>query len=248
MRVKHFALAGLLLAVSARGLRAEYVVLRSGQRLNVTGYQLIGDKYRLQMKGGALLLPAEEVVAIEPEDVFIPAPPTPVSKQPFRDLIDAAAKRYNLDADLIASVIATESNFNPKAISRKDARGLMQLLPVTAVRFGVRDIFDPAENIDAGTRYLSELLSLYKNDLALALAAYNAGPESVQRFGSVPPFAETVTYIRRVKTAYHQRKSAGANAGGAKLSAAQSNARPGSTVLPAPSPHPRAGGAPERQF
>jgi soluble lytic murein transglycosylase-like protein len=231
MRVKHFTILGLMVALSGSQLHAEYIVLRSGQRLNVTGYQLIGDKYRLQMKGGALVLPAQEVVAIEPEDVFVPAPPMPVSKQPFGDLIDAAAKRYNLDADLIASVIATESNFDPKAISRKDARGLMQLLPVTAARFGVRDIFDPAENIEAGTRYLSELLSLYKNDLALALAAYNAGPDSVQRFGRVPPFTETVSYVRRVKTAYERRKSGRTNTAGANLGTAQSTPHP-ATALP----------------
>ena len=225
MRVTRFvALAGLA-ALSAGELRAEYIVLRSGQRLSVTGYQLLGDKYKLQMKGGSLEVLAQEVVAIEPEEVFVPVPPTPVNKQPFGELIEAAAKRYNLDSDLIASVIATESNFNPKAISRKDARGLMQLLPLTAARFGVRDIFDPGENIEAGTRYLSELLSLYKNDLALALAAYNAGPESVQRFGRVPPFAETVSYIRRVKSTYQQRKSEAAKPAAA-LSSAQKAAPP----------------------
>lgn len=208
MLLIRLALVAAFASLAAPVLRAEYIVLRSGQRLDVTSYQLIGDKYKLQMAGGRLEIPASEVVAIEPEEIFTPVPPQPVTaKGPFADLIEAAAKRYGMDADLITSVVAAESNFNPKAISPRDARGLMQLLPVTAARLGVQDIFDPQQNIDAGTRYLSDLLKLYKNDLALALAAYNAGPESVQRFGSVPPFAETVTYVRRVKTSYQRRKS-----------------------------------------
>ena len=212
MRVRHFAMFGLLLVAIAPGVRAEYFVLRSGQRLNVTAYQRIGDNYRLQIKGGTVDVPVELVVAIEPEEIFTPLPPVEVSKEPFGDLISAAAKRYGVDADLITSVIAAESNFDPKAISRRNARGLMQLLPVTAASLGVKDIFDPAENIDAGTRYLRDLLQLYKNDLALTLAAYNAGPDRVQHYGSVPPFAETITYVRRVKQTYALRKSS--NAGG----------------------------------
>ena len=209
MRIARLSLLVVLGLVAAREVRAEYIVLRSGQRLAVTGYQLVGDKYLLQVVGGSLEVPAAEVVAIEPEEVFRPLPPAPAvtAKGPFADLIEAAAKRYSVDVDLIASVIAAESNFNPKAISSRNARGLMQLLPVTAERLGVRDIFDPSENINAGTRYLSELLKLYKNDLALALAAYNAGPESVQRYGRVPPYNETVSYVRRVKTTYQGRKS-----------------------------------------
>ena len=163
--------------------RAEYFVLRSGQRLHVNGYQLIDGKYRLQIEGGFAEMPAEDVVSIEPEEIFVSNPPVPVAKAPFRDLIEAAASRYSVDAELIASVIAAESNFNPKAISRRNARGLMQLLPETAARLGVRNIFDPAENIDAGTHYLSDLLALYENDLALTLAAYNAGPLRVQQYG-----------------------------------------------------------------
>jgi len=210
VRLKHLALSAFFVACAAPSLRAEYVVLRSGQRLPVTGYQILGDKYHLQMKGGTVEVPAEQVLAIEPEEVFTPVPPVEVSQEPFGELIRAAAKRYGVDADLITSVIAAESNFNPKAISRRDARGLMQLLPTTATRLGVKNILDPQENIDAGTRYLSGLLLLYKNDLALALAAYNAGPERVQRYGQrVPPFAETLSYVRRVRQTYDQRKSSG---------------------------------------
>jgi soluble lytic murein transglycosylase-like protein len=108
---------------------------------------------------------------------------------------------------LIASVIGVESNFDPQAKSRRNARGLMQLLPQTAARLGVRNIYDPRENIEAGTRYLHELLEKYHNDVALALAAYNAGPERVQHYGRVPPFTETISYVRRVKRGLEQSKA-----------------------------------------
>jgi transglycosylase-like protein with SLT domain len=212
--------------------RAEYFVLRSGQRLHVNGYQLLDGKYRLQIEGGFVEASAEDVVAIEPEEVFVSNPPVPVAKAPFRDLIEAAASRYSVDAELIASVIAAESNFNPKAISRRNARGLMQLLPETAARLGVRNIFDPAENIDAGTHYLSDLLTLYKNDLALTLAAYNAGPLRVQQYGRVPPYGETQLYVRRVRTAYAKRKAA-LPAGSKTVEATPRDATTAATATPA---------------
>ena len=204
--------AAFLLAfgvLAAPSLRAEYIVLRTGQRLHVTGYQLVGDKYRLQITGGKLEITAADVVAVEPEDVFtpLPAPAQPAAQPLYRDLVEAAAKRYNVDADLITSVIAVESNFDPKAVSRKNAHGLMQLLPETASQLGVKNIDDPAENIDAGTRYLRDLLQRYNNDVGLALAAYNAGPDRVQLYGRVPPFAETISYVRRVKRGYEKNKS-----------------------------------------
>jgi hypothetical protein len=196
-----------LALLAAPSLRAEYVVLRSGQRLAVTSYQLVGDKYRLQVAGGSVEIAVEEVVSIEPEEIFTPAPVKPNVKPPYRELVEAAAERYSVDADLITSVIAVESNFDPKAKSRRDARGLMQLLPETAARLGVKDVYDPKENIDAGTRYLRDLLQKYGNNLVLALAAYNAGPERVQQYGRVPPFAETISYVRRVKRGYEKSKA-----------------------------------------
>jgi len=217
MRLSLRAIVGLIVCCSTAFLvRADNIVLKNGQRLNVTGYQLIGDKYHLQMAGGFVDISADEVVAIEPEDTFAPPPPKPLtaSKLNYRDLVESSAARYNVDADLISSVIATESNFNAKAVSRKNARGLMQLMPQTAAKLGVHNIFDPQENIDAGTRYLGNLLQRYRNDLALALAAYNAGPERVQQYGRVPPFAETVSYVRKVQHTYQSSKSAAADKAG----------------------------------
>jgi soluble lytic murein transglycosylase-like protein len=201
-----------LLAISAAPtLRAEYVVLRSGQRLVVTGYQLLGDKYRLQLNGGFVEIPASEVVAIEPEEIFtpiiVPVKSAMLANAQFGQFIQSASKRFHVDADLISSVIAVESNFNPKAVSRRNARGLMQLIPDTASHVGVHNIFDPQENINGGTQYLAELLHRYDNNLILALAAYNAGPQRVQKYGAVPPFAETQSYVRRVKRTYDQRKT-----------------------------------------
>jgi soluble lytic murein transglycosylase-like protein len=208
MRVSAGVLSFALLLALAPRARAEYIVLRSGQRLNVTSYQLVGDAYRLQIAGGVAEVPAAEVVAIEPEEVFTsPTLPAPTIA-PCSELIRAAAVRYGVDADLIASVIAAESNFNPKAVSRRNARGLMQLLPETAKRLGVKNVFDPRENIEAGTRYLRDLLLRYQNNLALALAAYNAGPVRVQQYGRIPPYRETITYVRRIQKEYSRRKSA----------------------------------------
>jgi len=178
--------------------RADYAVLRSGARLHITGYEETGDRIRLTVEGGIVEVAAEEIVAVEREDVFParPAPPAPTG--PFGDLIRDASEKYGVDEKLIHHVIAVESNFNPRAVSRKQAQGLMQLLPKTAARFSVADAFDPAQNIEAGTRYLKELIEKYKGDLPLVLAAYNAGPEMVERYGGVPPFAETQKYVRQI--------------------------------------------------
>ncbi len=201
---------GLLLLgfLSVQPARAEYVLLKSGQRLVVTGYQLVGDTYKLQLSGGSAELPAAEVVSIEPEEVFHSAPKPALADIPYANFISAAAQQHGVDADLIVSVITAESKFNPKAVSRKNARGLMQLLPETATRLGVKNIFDPQENINAGTKYLRELLDRFDNNLTLTLAAYNAGPQRIDQFNkNVPPYRETISYVRAVQKAYKARKS-----------------------------------------
>lgn len=117
---------------------------------------------------------------------------------PFQDLIQATAARHRLSPALLTAVIKAESGFNPQAVSRAGAKGLMQLMDGTARSLGVRNAFDPAENIDGGARFLSNLLRRYGGDVALALAAYNAGPGSVEHYGGIPPYAETQTYVHRV--------------------------------------------------
>lgn len=118
------------------------------------------------------------------------------------EAIRVHAARQRVDPRLVKSVMLVESNFNPRAVSPKGARGLMQLMPGTARRFGVRDSFDPQENIRGGTTYLSLLLDLFDGDLVRTLAAYNAGEGAVLRHGGVPPYAETREYVRRTMLVY----------------------------------------------
>ena len=186
-------------ATSVTSARADYAVLRSGARLHVTGYQLYGDRVRLAVAGGQVDIAASELIDVEPEDLF-PAPPPANADFAVRyaKFIHAAAQKYGVDERLIAQVIAAESNFNAKAVSRKRALGLMQLLRETAAHYAVANVFDPAQNIDAGTHYLKDLLHRYRGDVRLALAAYNAGPQMVDRYGGVPPFPETQNYVKQI--------------------------------------------------
>jgi soluble lytic murein transglycosylase-like protein len=124
--------------------------------------------------------------------------PRASSAVPYRELIRAAAGRYTLAPELVESVIRVESNFEPRAVSPKGARGLMQLMPATAAQLGVRNVFDVRENIEGGVRHLRYLVDLYRGNLAFALAAYNAGVDAVARHGGVPPFAETRAYVSRI--------------------------------------------------
>jgi hypothetical protein len=117
----------------------------------------------------------------------------------YRALIEKAAGRYNVNPKLVEAVIHVESAFVPTAVSRKGARGLMQLMPDTARRFGVRDVFDPEQNIRGGTRYLSVLLRLFRGDIDLACAAYNSGENTVRRFGGIPPYRETRSYVAKIR-------------------------------------------------
>lgn len=184
-------------AALAPAARADYAVLQTGQRVHITSYERLGETIRLAMTGGTLEIPAESLLRVDPEDTFLPVK-LKLLDVPFANLIAASAQMHGVAPELVASVIAVESNFNPSAMSLKSARGLMQLMPETAARFGVTNVFDPRQNIDAGTRYLKELLQRYNGDLTLTLAAYNAGPDRVEQFHAVPPYRETRDYVRRV--------------------------------------------------
>jgi len=148
------------------------------------------------------------VAAVPPVPVQIPGPPIlrfnahdSHPNTPYSDLIYKAARRHAVNPHVVAAVIEAESDFQPKAKSRAGACGLMQLLPETARRFGLmrkRDLFNPAKNIEAGVRYIGWLTERFGGDLARVVAAYNAGEGAVDRFGGVPPYEETQSYLRRI--------------------------------------------------
>ena len=124
------------------------------------------------------------------------------------EVVNQASGRYRLDPDLVTSVIKAESGFNVRAVSPKGAQGLMQLMPGTASKLGVPNVFDPQANVEGGAKYLRELLERYNFDLVKALAAYNAGPQRVEQFGGVPPFYETRAYVARVVKDFNKKKVA----------------------------------------
>jgi len=197
-----------MVCLAAAPARADYAVLRSGLRLHITGYERQGNITRLSVSGGSVEVPSDSVIAIEPEEVFIAPPPVAAPPSgPFGKFIQDAAKQHGLDEALISSVIFAESNFNPKAVSPKSAQGLMQLIPSTAARYSVSNIFDPAQNISAGTHYLKDLLDQYHGNLQWALAAYNAGPQRVDQYHGIPPFPETMEYVRRVTKKFAEEKN-----------------------------------------
>jgi soluble lytic murein transglycosylase-like protein len=162
--------------------------------------------------------PEADVVAQAPVRVTTPAalrpgaspPPLPIPSQaptPIVNFVRLVAPEYRLDPGLVLAVMAAESNYDPGAISPKNAQGLMQLIPATARRFGVRDPLDPVQNIRGGMAYLRWLLATFEGDVTLALAAYNAGEGAVERYLGVPPFAETRNYVLKILVALGGRRS-----------------------------------------
>jgi len=135
--------------------------------------------------------------AVQTPQVAVPAPPSNLG-----DLLAGSAARYGFDPGLIQSVVAAESAFDHRAVSRAGARGLMQLMPDTARAYGLKDVQDPASNLEAGVAFLRELVGRFGGDVTLALAAYNAGPEAVARYGGVPPYQETRQYLERIRSYY----------------------------------------------
>jgi soluble lytic murein transglycosylase-like protein len=155
--------------------------------------------------------PAKLIPAKPPATIYMPGeisflgqnrPAINIDRDGVEKLVREAAERHHVDPALVRAVIETESNWNPAAVSRKGALGLMQLIPTTAQRFGVNDVFNPKQNVEAGVRYLRTLLERYRGNLDLALAAYNAGEGAVDRAHGVPSYRETRNYVQRVQDAY----------------------------------------------
>ncbi len=206
MRNFAFALVFLLAALPAAG--GEYALLASGARLRSDRHEFLGGKVRLYTGGGYIELNADQVTGFEPDGAPAPAPPLQTSASAPRtpapaELADAAADKYGLPRQLVRSVMRAESAGQVNAVSPKGAIGLMQLMPSTARLLGANPQ-DPAQNVEAGVRYLRDLLILYDGKLWHALAAYNAGPGAVEKYhGEIPPYQETLRYIRRIDRDYH---------------------------------------------
>ena len=215
--------AGLAPATPAN---AELVVLTDGRFLKVKSYEVAGEQARLSLyHGGRVTLAIDRVERIV-DDEYVPPPPPepvveavteavqagliplrfeetqPVPEGPYGTLIYETAKRHQVNPQVVAALIRQESAGKVRAVSHKGARGLMQLMPATAQRFGVRkeQLFDPKHNLEAGVRYLSWLMDQFPNDLAKILAAYNAGEGAVARYKGIPPYRETQNYVRRIFT------------------------------------------------
>jgi len=189
--------------------------------MSVQSYSVDGDHARLVLReGGEVAFPLSMVARVDPDEVAYPVKTpgsisagvtseiepgvlmTPgiadeaLSARPFAELISTVAATQNVDARLVHAVIEVESNYQARARSPKGAQGLMQLMPATARQYGVRNSYDPQANVSAGVRHLKDLMSRF--ELPLALAAYNAGEGTIRRYGGVPPFPETQSYVSRI--------------------------------------------------
>jgi len=202
--MRNFALLLFLSAIPA--FAGEYALLASGARLRSDRHEFVEGKVRLYTGGGYIELSADQVTGFEAD-----GPPTATRANPApaatrlaapAELADTAADKYGLPRQLVRSVMRAESAGNAGAVSPKGAIGLMQLMPSTAHLLGA-DPRDPEQNMDAGVRYLRDLLILYDGKLWHALAAYNAGPGAVEKYhGNIPPYEETLRYIRRIDHDY----------------------------------------------
>jgi len=227
-------------------LAGEVAILKNGFSIKHERREVVGDVTRLYVSAdGASFVdvPTSEIEHFEaapPEpSVFRHPASTTTSRisgfpaRPQTDLnqvVNEASGRYRLDPDLVSSVIKAESDFKVHAVSPKGAQGLMQLMPGTASQLGVSNAFDPEANIDGGTKYLRELLEKYNFDVVKALAAYNAGPQRVERFGGVPPYYETRAYVARIVRDFNRKKIAQEKAAASKT--AQNKTPPKKTSKP----------------
>ena len=198
---------------------AEIIVFKNGRTMSARSHKIVGDMATLMLReGGEVTFPASIIERVDPDEVpdpeteapQVPAVPTgavanpqntlvsaqELNARPFADVISTVAAAHDVDARLVHAVIEQESNYQARARSKKGARGLMQLMPATARQYGVRDSYDPKANIEAGVRHLKSLLS--RLDLPMALAAYNAGEGTIQRYGGLPPYPETQAYVRNI--------------------------------------------------
>jgi soluble lytic murein transglycosylase-like protein len=204
--------------ITCPAFASDLAILHNGFSIRHECRETIGTVTRLYLsadKAGYVDIATDQIERFE-KDSSLPASPPPQSislappakPQNLNEVINSISDRHHIDPDLINSVIHAESGFNPRAVSPKGARGLMQLMPQTASRLGVSNTFDPRANVEGGTSYLSELLQRYNFDLIKALAAYNAGPQRVEQYRGVPPYYETRTYVAKIVRDFNRKKIA----------------------------------------
>jgi hypothetical protein len=220
MTLRRMAPCALLITLlHTAAARADLVVFDDGRVVKAVSWHVGPVSIEIVLPGGgSFTADVKRVDRIVEDEVVSPAvvarelpklPPVaydlayradrkPLFATPWNTLIEREAKRQNVDAALVSAIIRAESNGNPRSVSRKGARGLMQLMPATARRLEVHYIFDPAQNVRGGVRYLKELAKRFENNPELVLAAYNAGEAAVSSFGGVPPYRETVGYVKRI--------------------------------------------------
>jgi soluble lytic murein transglycosylase-like protein len=205
--MRRLLLALPMLVTLAAPARADIAVLTNGQTFKVTAQRVEEGFVYLSLKdGGEIGVPAASLRGLVPDEVMEEVAAAPAGSGDLRELASVAARRHGLDPGLVLAVVSVESAFRPAAVSRKGAQGLMQLMPATAASLGVKDAFDPVENLDGGSRHLGSLLTLYGGDLVNALAAYNAGAGAVARYRGVPPYRETRAYVKKVLERYQAAK------------------------------------------
>jgi soluble lytic murein transglycosylase-like protein len=229
--------AAVLSCFAADARAAERVTLRNGFTVQCDHHALVDGHMRLYLSAGedSYIEFAPDKIAGFENIADPPAAATPVAPQgssgrakltpaDLHEMLARAGTEHNLDVDLLASVIKAESNGNARAVSRAGAQGLMQLMPGTAADLGVQDSFQPEQNVRGGSAYLDYLLTRYQDNLAKALAAYNAGPEAVDKYHGIPPYRETRAYVARVIHEFNLRvlaREAEARRAPASISAAR---------------------------
>ena len=245
IRITSAALLWLALVPTALVSAGEVAVLRNGFTIRHEHRAVVGANTRLYLDGDTssyVDIPTAEIQGFEkdaarPSRLSQPASPAQAAPQSTADLgqvVSSASASFHLDPDLVNSVIHAESGFNSRAVSRKGAQGLMQLMPGTANKLGVSNPFDAQANVTGGSRYLRELLERYNFDLVKALAAYNAGPERVEQYRGVPPYRETQAYVARIVREYNRKKIAQEHQTGANKKTKSAQKSPSQTTSTQP--------------
>ncbi len=223
MRVTLFITVAFLAALAPAAQAGERVTLRNGFEMRCNHHAMVDGRTRLYLGAGE-----DNYIEFAPQEIAVfeivpdPAPAlstalhslatlpanrrdSKLNPADLHEMLVKAGSDHNLDVDLLASLVKAESGGNAHAVSSAGAQGLMQLMPGTANQLGVKDSFEPAQNVRGGTTYLDELLTRYRDNLSLALAAYNAGPETVDKYHGIPPYHVTRVYVARVIHEFNRR-------------------------------------------